>query len=224
MSKPDIQEPTLVSEDHHGQTYEHPAFAQVRASRVSGRAVLYGSDFVHQNFVTITISKSQLQRSLAREWHFGSHEIITVALSEAQWATFVSSMNMGSGVPCTIERQTGVGLVPGLPNPAPLNAYRADIAEDTKEAINALQKALDVAAEKKVPKAVVAEIEAAMRAIRGSIPFVAEQFNRHMEEVVESAKVEIHGYANHVLQSAGIAALAPGSDPIALEFDAEATS
>jgi len=138
----EIEEPKLVKEDHHGKSYEHPAFGQIRASRVSGHAVLYGSDFVHQGFVTITISTSQLQRTLAREWYFGKSEVIEVALSEAQWATFVSSMNMGSGVPCTIERQAGVGLIPGLPPPAPTQNFKADVHKAAAEALEAARTAL----------------------------------------------------------------------------------
>ena len=215
MSRP-IEAPVVVNEDHRGKSYEHPAFAQVRASRVSGHAILYGSDFTHQNYVTITISKSQLQRSLAREWYFGKNEMIEVALSEAQWATFVSSMNIGSGVPCTIQRQAGVGMLPRLPDPRPLDSFRADLADDAKEAIESLKKARATAIEKKVPKVVLEGIEAALRSVEGSFPWVAKQFDEHMENTVEKAKVEIHGYASHVLQAAGIAALAASDDPVAL--------
>jgi hypothetical protein len=81
----------------------HPAYAQIGASRVSGRAFLYGSDFDHHAYMTISIYKSELHRGLSCDRAFSRGEIIEVALSEAQWATFVSTLNVGSGVQCTIQ-------------------------------------------------------------------------------------------------------------------------
>lgn len=105
-----------------------------------------------------------------------------------------------------------------------MDSFRADLAEDAKEAIDALQKALDMALAKKVPKAVVEEIEAAMRSVKGSFPWVAKSFDEHMEVTVEKAKAEIHGYANHVIQQAGITALTSETSPIALSAPKDSTN
>ena len=94
----------------------HPAFAQIAASRVSGHTALYDSDFRHNAYMTIKIRTSELHRNLHHDWHFDREEIIEVALSEVQWATFVSAPNMGSGVPCTLQRLNGK-QIPQLPDP-----------------------------------------------------------------------------------------------------------
>ena len=64
-----------------------------------GSTNLYDSDFRHNHYMTITIRASELHRDLNRDWHFGRNELIEVALTESQWATFVSAPNMGSGLP-----------------------------------------------------------------------------------------------------------------------------
>ncbi len=65
------EQPVLIEDDPlHGQTFEHPAFGQISASRVTGSASLYGSDFEHHAFVEVRISRSQLKRSLARDRFF----------------------------------------------------------------------------------------------------------------------------------------------------------
>lgn len=43
----------------------HPAYGSISVSHVTGNANLYGSDFAHQHYVTITISRSELRRDLA---------------------------------------------------------------------------------------------------------------------------------------------------------------
>ena len=102
------QEPVETREgDTHDRTsrFDHPAFAQIAAHRFTCTPAmpLYGSDFGHHHAVSITIRRSQLNRNLSHDWHFGREELIEVHLSEAQWASFVSSMNSGDGVPCTIN-------------------------------------------------------------------------------------------------------------------------
>lgn len=81
----------------------HPAYGMILAARVQGGARLAGSDFKHQSYIAIEVRHAHLSRSLSNDrWH-GDKHIIRLSLSEAQWATFVSSMNVGFGVPCTLK-------------------------------------------------------------------------------------------------------------------------
>lgn len=81
-----VIEPTITQDDgpRGGHTVRHPAFASIRASRVSGGANLYDSDFQHQHYVTVSIMRSELHRTLSNDWHHGREELIEVAMSESQ--------------------------------------------------------------------------------------------------------------------------------------------
>src|SRR5687767_12050919 len=92
-----------VGRTDRGTTESHPAYGQISASRVSGSINLYGSDFRHNHYVIVSIHRSVLDRDLSHDWPFPRQEIIEVALSESQWAHFVSSLNAGSGAQCTIQ-------------------------------------------------------------------------------------------------------------------------
>src|SRR5205085_12031249 len=99
MSRPEIVEPT-VGEDGEET---HPAWALIGASRVQSGppgATLFDSELRHQHYVTITLRQASRKRNLNRDWlHAESRlPIIEVAVSEAQWAQFVTSMNQGDGV------------------------------------------------------------------------------------------------------------------------------
>lgn len=106
------QEPEVVEVTtgaHRGsKLLRHPAYGQIGASRTyGGGRALYGSDFRHNSSVTIRISESEVTRDLSRDWPHATREIVEVTLSEAQWATFVSSLNMGEGTQCTLAHVMG---------------------------------------------------------------------------------------------------------------------
>jgi len=199
----------------------HPAYAMIGASRVSGRTNLYASDFKHQNYMTISIRRSELHRGLNRDWHFGREELIEVALSESQWATFVSAPNVGSGVPCTLEYFQGK-LVPGLPQPpSRVDQFDAEIQERLKKCLKTLDDGIAAVQEvglSKVKQDKLASIFKGVRTeIMSNLPFVAEQFSEHMEDTVEKAKQEVHGYMLQAMNRAGLSALNGGTMPLQIE-------
>jgi hypothetical protein len=218
-----IQEPTVAQGKFGGldeTTVTHPAFAQILASRVSGSAVLYGSDFEHQHFVMVRIARSEIHRTLSEDRHYGREEYIEVALSEAQWATFVSSMNVGSGVPCTLTYKQGEGLIPGLPPRRQEDEVHADFQRVAQRAAARVDKAIaDINGElgaglsQKKRDAILEHLKWLKKDLDDSMPFIAKQFGEHMETTVERAKVEVAAYATATIQRAGLAALA-GDTPV----------
>lgn len=220
-----IEEPVTVKEERgyrqDGTRTTHPAFAQIGAHRISGRANLHGSDFSHNHYVVIRVRRSELNRDLNRDWHYARDEYIEVALSESQWATFVSSLNMGDGTPCTLTALNGK-MVPGLPDPK----SRADQFADELEGrlgkmADRIRKQIAEIDDMGLPKGKAAilksGLERTLTDLVANLPFVAKQFDEHMEEVVESGKQEIHGYMTSHLQRAGLMALNGGSLPLQLE-------
>ncbi len=127
------ENPVVTSKVGNGNEKEnkidHPAFGMIGACRRSGHSILYGSDFIHHNTVAIRICTSSLTRSLAHDWPHARKGLIEVELSEAQWATFVSSMNVGDGVQCTIKEKDGVS-VPGISAPIIRKDQFMDEAKD----------------------------------------------------------------------------------------------
>ena len=210
-----IEEP-VTSPSRHGihdrdTTTTHPSFGQIGARRVSGHTNLYDSDFQHNAFITVTISRSELRRGLSYDRHHGKEELIEIALSEVQWASFVSSMNVGSGVPCTIQhidRQ----YVPQLPNPGSRDKQfgeemRRTVSESIK-ALNELSASVDaLGLSQKKADALKMKIHVATSHLSNNAEFVASQFDEHMDGTVDRAKAEVHGYVSGVINRAAIASL-----------------
>lgn len=211
------QEPEVTQETGpmEGRRYKHPAYAQIGASRVSGAAVLYGSDFKHQNFVRISIAKSELVRNLSNDWAFASSvPYIEIDLSEAQWATFVSSMNVGSGTKCTV-RQLGGEIIPGLPDPeSRKDQFHGEAGDMMAEALAELAALRAEVVESKMSQkqkdAILSKAQSVQQHITGNLAFVLDQFGEHMERTVEKAKIEINAYATNAVMHAGLNALTGG--------------
>lgn len=223
-----VEAPTVTQRPGPGNALEevttHPAFAQIGASRVSGHANLYDSDFQHNAYMVIRISRSELHRNLSNDWHFGREQIVEVALSEAQWATFVSAPNVGSGVPCTLAYLQGVE-VPGLPAPASRTDQFGREAKDTlRDALARIDAAIAAIDTMGLPKGKAATLRdhfaMARQELVSNIPFVAGQFGEHMEKTVEKAKAEVHGYMTGALMRSGLAALG-GHAPLQIEDQSE---
>lgn len=203
--RPKVQEPVEhVHRDGHGTTYTHPAFGMIGASRVQGDAVLVGSDLVHHNFIVLRVRHAELNRDLSRDWWFGKNEIVEVALSEAQWATMISSLNVGNGVPCKIGHVNGEQL-PDVPHRQPDTVFAREIDDKLSGAVAALDKLIAAGG---LTKAKLEELQHVRRELTSNLGFVREQFDRHVETTVERAKVEVNAYVTGVVARAGLAAIA----------------
>jgi hypothetical protein len=218
-----VQEPEeSVGHMERGKVYKHPAFGLIHAGRTTGGAsVLFGSDFEHHNSVRITISGAELHRSLSNDWHHGRNELIEVELSEAQWATFVSSLNMGGGTPCTV-RHIGGKRTPEIPLRRVEDVAKAEAAAKFQQ-VSSRVKATIAAMEGEIGKSLskvkrdklLEELHSLDMDLRSSLPFMQREFGEHMEGVVEKAKIEVNAYMQTTISRAGLKALTDQA-PLAL--------
>lgn len=218
-----------TSPDPHGRgTIEtHPAYGQVRAARVTGRACLYGSDFEHHDYIVIEVSRSEVRRDLATDWPHPREELLALALSEAQWASFVSTLNHGTGTRCTLQHVLRKS-VPQIPNPPDRRQQaKAEMAAGLAEAESHLAHARELLQASGLSKVKAAAIEselikASNRLSSGTV-FVSQQFEEHVESTLEHAKVEIEAHLSNVVQRTGLATML-GNAPLPLSLPAKAGS
>ena len=211
-----------VKGDHIVQYDEtHPAYGVIGASRVSAGgegANLFGSDFRHNGYVVVRIGEAELRRTTLSDDHVSGTRlpIVEVALSEAQWATFVSSMNIGVGVPCTIQssRDGEYVAVPRIERVEDsAGRYGVEVNDKLQEAIAALDEAIADARTKPQRE----RLERARRKLNDSLPWVLKQYREHGEDTVEKGKMELNAYATRVLAEVGGAALGSRAFPLQLD-------
>lgn len=198
----------------------HPAYAQIRASRVSGKACLYGSDFEHQHYVTIEISRSELNRCMSDDHPFPREEYIEIALSEAQWATFVATPNVGMGTQCTLQHKDGVSI-PQIETPPQRKVqFENEMKETLRNAADALEalreKVVNSNMTQKGKNELLSTLTQVYNNLAPNVGFVADQFGEHMERVSEQAKMEIAAYLQGAITHAGVATLTDKNPPLQL--------
>lgn len=192
----------------------HPAYAQIGASRVTGGINLYGSDFQHQGYIVLRISRSEMNRSLSNDWPFAREELIEVAMSYSQWAEMVSTMNVGSGVCCTIqhiERKS----IPQIPSPERKHKLfreeASDAAQQAIERIDGLEAKIEaLKISQKQKDDLLGDLGMIKSRTKSNLRFIAEQFGEYMEATVAKAKTEISAYAHNLLVRTGISKLVGG--------------
>lgn len=184
----DVQEPTL---NEHGDEV-HPAFGFIHASRITSNPpqVLFDSDIKHSQFVRIQVTRAKRKRDLHRDWLFGTHQsLIEVVLSEAQWASFVSSMNT-SGVSCTLTRTEKDGDLPGLPYDPRLAASTKEVHEAADEAFARIKEAMATYEGAKTAGN-LRNLKSSIENATGNVDFASKQLVEHAENVVEKSRADI---------------------------------
>ena len=201
-------------------TYEHPAYGVVTIHKTHGSQMLFGSDMEHQACIEIRVRSAQHVRRLSSDWFHGKQDLVAIKMSFAQWASLLSSMNMGDGVPCTIDH-INRDYRPNLPPPdSAAERFKQEHGETMKDAIRELNELEALAENPKIPAGIRSELRAkvqkARQEITSNLGFVETQFNRDVEKRMAKDKIEIDSYIGMIIERTGLNAIG-GKAPDALK-------
>jgi len=189
----------------------HPAFGMIGVHRhsVTPGAVLFDSDIKHGHTIVVTIETASRKRELNRDWIHGGKRLIEVEMSEAQWASFVSSMNT-SGVPCTLRARESDQMLPELPYD-PRLAHSMDEVKSAAERLFGKAKeamaaydALDSKATAKEKREALDRVRNALRNAEANMKFAAKSMTEHAENVVQRSRADIEAMAMHAAERFGL--------------------
>lgn len=192
-------------EEHGKETTErHESFGLVSIHRIQGSTKLFGSHLENQHsYFVLEIKRADLNHGLGRNWFYGRQQLIEVHLSAAQFAEMITTLNMGTGTPCTIARVLGDHLEPPpLQNETETKKIKSSFAADLKSlASSLLSKAEKVEAilEKKAlsqadRKEITSVLRGALQHVQANLPFVLESFHESTEKIVTQAKAEVDAF------------------------------
>ena len=173
-----------------GEYESNPAWALIGAYRTQGTpTTVFDSDIQHQHTVVVKVEHAERARDLHRDWIHARKQIIEIQMSEAQWASFVSSMN-SSGVPCTLLWTEKDGHIPRLEYAPRLEQ---SMNETRKAADKMMEGVVEAFATYKEKKTVgnLRSLEAAIANAGSNVEFAASSLSRHAENVVTKARADI---------------------------------
>jgi hypothetical protein len=194
----------------------HESYGVALFSRRTGGAYnLFGSSIKHGQTIALTISRASKKRDLHQDWIHGEEELIEVLMSPNQFAQMITSMNVGSGVPCTIQYVMAKRM-----EECPSVEMREQFVDEFKKDVRKVMKDADtIVAEvtemfknkQNITKSdradILAKIGQIMQHVKSNMPFVHSQFNEAMDDTVTEAKAEVEAFVSNKITSLGIEAL-----------------
>ena len=201
----------------NGHREEHPSYGMIGFSHVhGGNPYLFGSNIKHEEKIECTIRTGYAERDLNKDWFFGGNALITVEMSYSQFAEAISSMNIGTGVPCTITYTKEKGTLPQCTFESRRETYKKEFrdainesAESTTLLIEWLREAFKKKTLTKTDKEkILSTLADIQNNITANSTYVFNQFDEHMDKTVTEAKAEVEAFTQAKLNSIALAALA----------------
>lgn len=195
--------PIVEDDDLHGERRSHPSYAKINVSRVSGHTELFDSAFEHQHFIHLSISRAEvLGHPASHQFIYGKEELIEVAMSETQFARMISSLNIGSGTPCTLQRWNGESVIQPA-NESHQKCHTATIGDKLQGAVDNQKKVLSKLQGWRESKhrptlkemdELIQGMESQVENFNSNMKYYARCFEEHMEKTVDEARTEIEAH------------------------------
>lgn len=195
---------------------EHPSFGLVQISRVTGKRPFFGASAVTTpEYFAIRIRYARRDLQDGVEWFFparGERDIVEVALTPAQFVELVTSMNMGAGVPCTIDYLDGkrVSFPPRLKSVEThiRERFDAKIAASVRKAKEGRALIEGVLARVKMSKKAAEEIvsvyDAAVQFLESDASYVVQTFQEAAVDTLMKAKADADAWLVGAIHRAGL--------------------
>jgi len=210
---------------------EHPSYGILHISRTMGSTSairLFGSPLAtHYGTIRLSISKAKWIHGLHHDRYFGMNkEHIEIEMSAAQFADAITSLNIGSGTPCTIRR-VNHERVPDPPDFATEAEFIRDNFENSLGKFAAKMSKYRTRIEEltsKLSQKAKDEIRIALDVIEqqlnSNVPFVMKQFQEATTRVTTAAKAEVEAFVTSAVRAAGLQSIAEGRLPSLLPSSA----
>lgn len=204
---------------------EHPSYGLIHISRISGgpgATRLFGSPLAnHYGTIRLSIGSAKWIHGLHHDRFYGGlrGEHIEIEMSAAQFADMITSLNIGSGTPCTLRYIAGV-QIPNPPDHATEAEHIRDSFEDsigkyTSKAREYRKKIEELTS--KLPVKARDQIRIALDVIEdqlgSNVPFVVKQFQEATTRIATAAKAEVEAFVSNAIRAAGLEAIADGRLP-----------
>lgn len=198
---------------------KHPSFGQMSFTRVqcSHGQTLYGSDLQHNTVIKMELKRSVKRRGLNHDWYFGNETVASCSMSQNQFSELITSMNMGDGIPVTLEFTQEDGRIDPPDFSSKVDLHEEEFKDMTKrvgaeliDLKNTMEELLSGSGtvKKEDRNIMLKKVQKAVQDLVSNMPYVEECFKESMDKVVTDAKGTIEAFYQHRVTEAGVKALA----------------
>jgi len=196
----------------------HPSQVQVSFSRIqsSNGVIFYGSDIKCNSYIELRVKRSKYSISNIGNWFFGRSEILSIRLSPNQFSELITSMNMGDGVPGTLQHFNPTDIPVGKIEDPLFHSTIDDINGhidsvefiDINNRYDALVSILDnIKMSKKSKEEVRIALQCLYSSIHDTMPFFVKCAKESIDKSITSAKGVIDSFYTGLCIRLGIKSL-----------------
>ena len=217
-----------MEKDRH---LKHPCFGLARFSRIFGYSgFMFGSDVQSDNFIELTINHAErVQGDYRVHYYDYGKPIVRLKMTQTQFAELLTNMNIGNGVPVTLEAVNGEQIEQFDLNEAKnhLDELKDDFKERSKKTVNSLIETSNALKRiinkknlsKKDQEDAMNLLDRYITEIRSNMPFFIKLYKEETADIVQRAKSELDGMIQSCVIRAGVKALGLDSTPIKGELE-----
>ena len=171
---------------------------------------MFGSDIDHSNLVAMEIYEADIQRDLSHDWIHERGLLVRIWLSPGQFADAITSLNIGTGTPATLQYVRGDDKA-SRDAPPRVNRREQFESEFQETMLGPVELIDELIAEAKTVT-MKRKLEILKNKLMNNSPFVSEQFSRQMDRTVTEAKAEFEAFASARERAVGIRFLQDGQE------------
>ena len=208
----------------------HPSYGMISFSRINGGGErFYGSEMIPDNYIEMRVMTSEMETDLSSTRYYGKDRILSVRMTSVQFSELITSMNVGDGVPCTIDRIMGekVERIPTHEQRPDFvlrkfNDRLKEMGESVSRNLNSVDHILKKPKLSKDDKEEIKKILSKHEVeITKNIPFFLRCFQESMDEIVVDAKTTIDSALLHKITTLGLSELHKQNKLLTNESDQE---
>jgi len=210
----------IIEENDDGTIESHPSYGMVVFHRVQGSPrFFFGSEVQGQGtYISLEIKEGERHHD-GKDYYMGRKHLIRIRMTASQFAQLLTTMNMGDGVPCTIERVWKDGKYQGVEAPPVQKKeierveehFRQRLSKFTQDLDAGRQRVLEILEQKTIKKSDRQEIKSlldmVMREVASNTPYMIRLFRESTETIVEQAKAEVDSFVTTVAMKTGLGKL-----------------
>lgn len=198
---------------------KHGSFGAVTLTKVHGNSgFMLGSEIESPTYIELKISRSELIRNnsgiVPMERVFPEENIVTVKMTNAQFAELITTINNGSGVPCTIDtiNNTKVAQI----SPGEMESTLSYSKSRYMEYVDNIRKCIltnNAKLKKILSKPNISEKDKKemlelnrmiVQNFNSNMPFVLKCFRKNVEKIEIKTKEEIESFIDISLKKNGL--------------------
>ena len=201
----------------------HPSFGIINLSRRNGtKGPMFGSAIdTHVSTICLEIYRAQRIHHLNYDSYHQKELLSSVEMTTSQFSDLITSMNHGSGIPCTLKWVSPDGRIA----PAPVEMLRTEshkiisdyvdgIKDPNEQVLRFVSEAIEIVANSKLGKkdkeAILRLLQGTKSALAANQKFIVDQIKEAAEKTMSAAKTEVDSFITAVLSNTGLTALKDG--------------